>query len=168
MKKGVVILNFARGGLVDTPSLKKAIADGIVACYVTDFPDEEVIKTDNVIPIPHLGASTEESEENCAIMAAMQLMDFLENGNIKNSVNFPECSLDRSDKTRLTISNKNEPGMIEKITRLLADNKLNIADMINKSKGNIAYNIIDVESDVDADLIKKIQSIPGVVNVRMI
>ncbi len=168
MKKGTVILNFARGGLVDTPSLKKAIADGIVACYVTDFPDEEVIKTDKVIPIPHLGASTEESEENCAVMAAMQLMDFLENGNIKNSVNFPECSLERSDKTRLTISNKNEPGMIEKITRMLADNKLNIADMINKSKGNIAYNIIDVEGDTNGDLVKKMQSLDGIVAVRVI
>jgi D-3-phosphoglycerate dehydrogenase len=168
MKKGVVILNFARGGLVDTPSLKKAIADGIVACYVTDFPDEEVIKTDKVIAIPHLGASTEESEENCAIMAAMQLMDFLENGNIKNSVNFPECALDRSGKTRLTISNKNEPGMIEKITHLLADNKLNIADMINKSKGNLAYNIIEMEGDVNGDLVKKINSIDGIVAVRVL
>jgi D-3-phosphoglycerate dehydrogenase len=168
MKKGAVVLNFARGGLVDTPSLKKAIADGIVACYVTDFPDEEVIKTDKVIAIPHLGASTEESEENCAIMATMQLMDFLENGNIKNSVNFPECALDRSDKARLTISNKNEPGMIEKITRLLAENKLNIADMINKSKGNIAYNIIDVEGNINTDLVKKIQSIDGVVTVRVL
>jgi D-3-phosphoglycerate dehydrogenase len=168
MKKGAVLLNFARGGLVDTPSLKKAIADGIVACYVTDFPDEEVIKTDKVIAIPHLGASTEESEENCAIMAAMQLMDFLENGNIKNSVNFPECALERSDKARLTISNKNEPGMIEKITRMLADNKLNIADMINKSKGNMAYNIIDLEGDIKSDLVKKIQSIDGVVTVRVL
>ena len=168
MKKGVVILNFARGGLVDTPSLKKAIADGIVASYVTDFPDEEVIKTDKVIAIPHLGASTEESEENCAIMAAKQLMDFLENGNIKNSVNFPECALDRSGKTRLTISNKNEPGMIGKITHLLAENKLNIADMINKSKGTLAYNIIDLEGDINTDLIKKIQSIDGVVAVRVL
>jgi len=168
MKKGTVLLNFARGGLVDTPSLKKAIADGIVACYVTDFPDEEVIKTEKVIPIPHLGASTEESEENCAVMAAMQLMDFLENGNIKNSVNFPECSLERSDKARLTISNKNEPGMIEKITRLLADNKINIADMINKSKGNLAYNIIDVDGDVKPDLTDKIKSIEGVVGVRVL
>jgi D-3-phosphoglycerate dehydrogenase len=168
MKKGVVILNFARGGLVDTPSLKKAVAEGIVACYVTDFPDEEVIKTDKVIAIPHLGASTEESEENCAIMAALELMDFLENGNIKNSVNFPECTLERSDKTRITISNKNEPGMIEKITRMLADNKLNIADMINKSKGNIAYNIIDLEGNINTDLISKIQSIEGVVAVRVL
>jgi D-3-phosphoglycerate dehydrogenase len=168
MKKGAVLLNFARGGLVDTPSLKKAIADGIVACYVTDFPDEEVIKTDKVIAIPHLGASTEESEENCAIMAAMQLMDFLENGNIKNSVNFPECALERSDKARLTISNKNEPGMIEKISRMLADNKFNIADMINKSKGNMAYNIIDLEGDIKSDMVKKIQSIDGVVTVRVL
>ena len=168
MKKGVVLLNFARGGLVDTGSLKKAIADGIVGCYVTDFPDEEVIKTEKVIPIPHLGASTEESEENCAIMAAMQLMDFLENGNIKNSVNFPECNLDRNGKKRITISNQNTPGMIEKITGLLADNKLNVANMINKSKGNLAYNIIDLEGDVSEALIKKIQAIDGVINVRVL
>jgi D-3-phosphoglycerate dehydrogenase len=168
MKKGAVLLNFARGGLVDTPSLKKAIADGIVSCYVTDFPDEEVIKTDKVIAIPHLGASTEESEENCAIMATLQLMDFLENGNIKNSVNFPECSLDRSDKKRITISNNNTPGMIEKITHLFADNKLNIADMINKSKGNLAYNIIDLEGDISTDLVKKIYAINGIVAVRVL
>jgi len=168
MKKGVILLNFARGGLVDTASLKKAVADGIVGCYVTDFPDEEVIKTDKVIAIPHLGASTDESEENCAIMAAMELMDFLENGNIKNSVNFPECSLDRSGKQRITISNRNTPGMIEKITKLLADNKLNIADMINKSRGNLAYNIIDVEGGVGEDLIKKISATEGVVAVRVL
>lgn len=168
MKKGVVLLNFARGGLVDTASLKKAVADGIVGCYVTDFPDEEVIKTDKVIAIPHLGASTEESEENCAIMAAMQLMEFLENGNIKNSVNFPECSLDRSGKQRLTISNQNTPGMIEKITKLLADGKLNIADMINKSRGNLAYNIIDVEGSVGEDLVKKIKATEGVIGVRVL
>ena len=168
MKKGVVLLNFARGGLVDTASLKKAIADGIVSCYVTDFPDEEAIKTDKVIAIPHLGASTEESEENCAIMAAMQLMDFLENGNIKNSVNFPECLLDRSGKKRITISNQNTPGMIEKITHLLADNKLNIAHMINKSKGSLAYNIIDMEGDISESLVKKIQSIDGIVAVRVL
>ena len=169
MKKGVVLLNFARGGLVETASLKKAIADGIVSRYVTDFPDGEVIETDRVIAIPHLGASTEESEENCAIMAAIQLMDFLENGNIKNSVNFPECILDRSGKTRITISNKNEPGMIGKITHLLADNKLNIADMINKSRGNIAYNIIDVEGEMAAaDLVRKFEAIDGVIDVRIL
>jgi D-3-phosphoglycerate dehydrogenase len=168
MKKGVTLLNFARGGLVDTDALKKAVADGIVGCYVTDFPDEEVIKTDKVIPIPHLGASTEESEENCAVMAALQLMDFLENGNIKNSVNFPECVLDRSGKKRITLSNQNTPGMIEKITKLLAENKLNIADMINKSRGNLAYNIIDVEGAAGDDLMGKIQAIEGVIRVRII
>ena len=168
MKKGVVILNFARGGLVDTPSLKKAIADGIVACYVTDFPDGEVIKTDKVIAIPHLGASTEEAEENCAFMAVRQLMNFLENGNIKNSVNFPECSLDRSGNQRLTIANQNLPGMIEKITHFLAENKINITNMINKSKGNIAYNIIDIDGEISNDLVKKISSTEGIIGVRVI
>jgi D-3-phosphoglycerate dehydrogenase len=168
MKKGVVILNIARGELVDTPSLKKAIADGIVACYVTDFPDEEVIKTDKVIAIPHLGASTEESEENCAIMAVRQLMNLLEDGNIKNSVNFPDCSLDRSSHQRLTITNQNLPGMIEKITHFLAENKINITDMINKSKGNIAYNIIEIEGEISNDLLKKISSAEGIIGVRVI
>lgn len=168
MKKGVVILNFARGGLVDTPSLKKAVADGIVACYVTDFPDEEVIKTDKVIAIPHLGASTEEAEENCAFMAVRQLMDFLENGNIKNSVNFPDCSLDRYGNQRLTIANQNLPGMIEKITHLLAENKINITDMLNKSKGNIAYNIIDIDGEISNDLVTKISSAEGIIGVRVI
>lgn len=168
MKKGVVILNFARGGLVDTPSLKKAIADGIVACYVTDFPDEEVLKTDKVIAIPHLGASTEEAEENCAFMAVRQMMNFLENGNIKNSVNFPDCSLDRSGNQRLTIANQNSPGMIEKVTHFLAKNKINITNMINKSKGNIAYNIIDIDGEISNDLVKKISSAEGIVRVRVI
>jgi D-3-phosphoglycerate dehydrogenase len=168
MKKGVVLLNFARGGLVDTPSLKKAIADGIVACYVTDFPDEEVIKTDKVIAIPHLGASTDESEENCALMAVMQIMDFLEHGNIKNSVNFPDSFLERSANPRLTISNQNLPGMIEKITRLLAESNLNIAEMINKSRGNLAYNIIDIEGDITDDLVKKIRTVEGVLGVRVL
>lgn len=168
MKKGVVLLNFARGGLVDTPSLKKAVADGIVGCYVTDFPDEEVIKTDKVIAIPHLGASTEESEENCAFMAVKQIMDFLENGNIKNSVNFPECFLDRSGKQRITICNLNTPGMIEKITHFMADNKLNIADMINKSRGNVAYNIIDIDGEIADDLVKKIKAAEGVLGVRVL
>ena len=168
MKKGVIVLNFARRELVDTPALQKAIADGIVSCYVTDFPDEALIKTDKVIAIPHLGASTEESEENCAVMAAMQLMDFLENGNIKNSVNFPESFLDRSVNQRLTISNQNSPGMIEKITHLLADSKINIADMLNKSKGNIAYNIIDIDGNISEDLIKKIGSIEGVIGIRIL
>jgi D-3-phosphoglycerate dehydrogenase len=168
MKRGAKLMNFARRELVNTADLQKAIADGVVSCYVTDFPDEELIKTDNCITIPHLGASTEESEENCAIMAVMQLREFLENGNIKNSVNFPECALDRSGSQRLTIANQNLPGMIEKFTHLLAEGKINIADMLNKSKGNIAYNIIDIEGTINGDLLKKIGSIDGVVAVRVL
>lgn len=168
MNRGAKLLNFSRRELVNSADLLKAITDGIVSCYVTDFPDEELIKMDKCIAIPHLGASTEESEENCAIMAAMQLMDFLENGNIKNSVNFPECFLDRSSNQRLAISNQNSPGMIEKITHLFADNKLNIADMLNKSKGTIAYNIIDVDGVINDDLLKKFGSIEGVIGVRVL
>jgi D-3-phosphoglycerate dehydrogenase len=168
MNRGAKLLNFSRRELVNSADLKKAITDCVVSCYVTDFPDEELIKMDKCIAIPHLGASTEESEENCAIMAAMQLMDFLENGNIKNSVNFPECFLDRSSNQRLAISNQNSPGMIEKITHLFADNKLNIADMLNKSKGTIAYNIIDVDGVINDDLLKKFGSIEGVIGVRVL
>jgi len=168
MKKGVKLLNFARRELVKTADLQKAISDGVVSCYVTDFPDEELIKMEKCIAIPHLGASTEESEENCAIMAVMQLMEFLENGNIKNSVNFPETALDRTGNQRLTIANQNLPGMIEKITHLLADGKINIADMLNKSKGNVAYNIIDVDGEISQDLIKKIGAVEGVIAVRVL
>lgn len=168
MKPGAKLLNFARRELVNSADLQKAITDGVVSCYVTDFPDEELIKMDKCIAIPHLGASTEESEENCAIMAAMQLMDFLENGNIKNSVNFPDCFLDRSDNQRLTIANQNLPGMIEKITHLFADSKLNIADMLNKSKGNLAYNIIEVDGVMNDDLIQKLESTEGVIAIRVL
>jgi D-3-phosphoglycerate dehydrogenase len=168
MKKGAKLMNFARRELVKTADLQKAIADGQVSCYVTDFPDAQLVGMDNVIAIPHLGASTEESEENCAVMAVMQIMDFLENGNIKNSVNFPECALDRSGSRRLTIANQNTPGMIEKITHSLAESGLNIADMINKSKGNLAYNIIDVDGGVGEGTADKIRSIEGVVSVRVL
>jgi D-3-phosphoglycerate dehydrogenase len=168
MKKGAKLMNFARRELVNTADLQKAIADGVVSCYVTDFPDEELIKMENCIAIPHLGASTDESEENCAIMAVMQLMEFLENGNIKNSVNFPETALDRSGNQRLTIANQNLPGMIEKITHLLADGKINIADMLNKSKGNVAYNIIDVDGEISQEMVAKIAAIDGVIAVRVL
>ena len=112
MKKGVCLLNFARGGLVNNKDLKKAIDDGIVGCYVTDFPDEDVLKMDKVIGVPHLGASTKESEENCAMMAANQIRDFLENGNIVNSVNLPNCEMPFVDKSRLIIINQNIPTMV--------------------------------------------------------
>jgi len=168
MKKGVRLLNFARGGLVNNKDLQEAISQGVVAFYVTDFLDEELLKMDNVIPIPHLGASTPESEENCAVMAVQQLMDFLERGNIKNSVNFPECILPQSGARRLIIANRNVPNMIGQITPVLAGKKINIADMLNKSRGDFAYNIIDVDNNINDDLIEKLMKIEGVLMVRVI
>ena len=168
MKKGIRILNFARGGLVNNEDLKAAIDQGIVGCYVTDFPDEELLKLDNVIPIPHLGASTPESEDNCAVMAVNQLREFLERGNVINSVNFPECVLPVSGKTRIIIANRNVPKMIGQITQVLADNNINIADMLNKSKGDYAYNIIDLDGDVSEEVINKLESIKDIIMVRVL
>lgn len=169
MKDGVRILNFARGGLVDIAALKESIAKGKVVRYVTDFPDEEILKMDNVIAIPHLGASTKESETNCAIMAANQLRDFLENGNIINSVNFPEASMERNGGSRILIANKNIPNMVSQISSVLATQGINIDNMLNKKRDNIAYNIIDVANDsIEESVTTKLQSIEGVFMVRII
>ncbi|MDK2801515.1 MAG: D-3-phosphoglycerate dehydrogenase / 2-oxoglutarate reductase [Clostridiales bacterium] len=168
MKKGVRLLNVSRGGLVNTEDLKKAIQDGIVATYVTDFPNKEILALDNVIAIPHLGASTPESEDNCAMMAAKQLMDFLENGNIVNAVNFPACELNRSSDFRITIAHKNIPNMVGQISTLVAKEKINILNMINRSKGNLAYTIIDTESNVSQEMIQQIQRINGILSVRIL
>jgi len=168
MKKGVRLVNFARGGFVNNAALKEALNNGIVACYVTDFPDDELVQIENVIPIPHLGASTPESEENCAYMAVDQLREFLEKGNIINSINFPDCALVPSGSKRILIANKNIPAIIGHITQVLADQKINIADMLNKSKGDYAYNIIDIDSDIDEKTVTKIKSIKEVVMVRVI
>jgi D-3-phosphoglycerate dehydrogenase / 2-oxoglutarate reductase len=168
IKKGVKILNLARGGLVNNNDLKDAIEKGIVSCYVTDFPDDELVKIDKVIPIPHLGASTPESEDNCAVMAVDQLKEFLERGNIINSVNFPDCQLYSSGKNRLLIANKNIPAIIGKITNILAELKINIADMLNKSRDDYAYNIIDVDSEIDDAVVEKLKMIEGIVMVRLI
>ncbi len=169
MRDGVKIINFARGGLVHNEDLKEAIASGKVSCYVTDFPDASLLNIKGVIPIPHLGASTAESEENCAVMAVEQVKEFLEKGNIKNSVNFPNCSLPRvvGDK-RVVISNKNIPNMISEITSLLADHNINICDMINKSRGDLAYNIIDIEGDLSEDVLQSLKNIEGIITVRVI
>jgi D-3-phosphoglycerate dehydrogenase len=168
MKKGMRILNFARGGLVNNTDLKEAIDKGIVEMYVTDFPNEGLLDNDSIIPIPHLGASTPESEENCAIMAVNQIRDYLENGNIINSVNFPECVLAQSGTKRILISNKNVPNIIGQFTSILAKENINIADMLNKSKGDYAYNIIDIDGDADQNVIDKLMSVEGVSMVRVV
>lgn len=168
MKKGVRLLNFARGGLVNNEHLKEALADGAVSAYVTDFPDEDLLKLDNVISIPHLGASTPEAEDNCAVMAVNQLRDFLENGNIKNSVNFPDTELDSRAPTRLIIANKNIPNMVGQFTTILAAEKINILDLINHHKGDYAYNIIAIDGKLTPDVKEKIKSVDGVIMVRVI
>lgn len=169
MKPGVRILNFARGGLVDLDALSEAIDGGKVARYVTDFPNEKTLKMKNVISIPHLGASTSESETNCAVMAVNQIKDFLENGNIKNSVNFPEAQMDRNGGVRILIANQNIPNMVSQISSVLASEGLNIDNMLNKKHENIAYNIIDVaQSKIDELVETKLKSINGVFMVRII
>jgi len=169
MKDGVKIMNFARGGLINNNDVKKAIKEGKVSCYVTDFPTEDILGVDGIIPIPHLGASTIESEENCAIMAVKQLRDYLENGNIKNSVNFPKCYLSKKEEgQRITISNRNVPNMISELTSILAKHNINISDMINKSRGDIAYNIIDVNSEITDSVIDELKAIDGVIRVRVV
>jgi len=168
MKKGAVVLNFARGELVDTAALKAAIGSETVAAYVTDFPNDDLLGQDKVIPIPHLGASTPEAEENCAVMAVKQLKDFLEKGNIVNSVNFPNCEMEMTGATRLVIANKNVPKMINQITTALAEQKINIAEMLNRHKDDVAYNIIDVEGVVKPEVIDKITKIEGVLMARLI
>jgi D-3-phosphoglycerate dehydrogenase len=168
MKKGVRILNFARGGLVNNEDLKEAIAEGTVSVYVTDFPDEELLKMDNVISIPHLGASTPEAEDNCAIMAVNQIKNFLQFGNIKNSVNFPDCEMEPSGKTRILVGNRNVPNMVGQITSLLASEKINIADMLNKSKGDLAYNIIDLDGTIGESTLAKLRAVAGIIMVRVL
>ncbi len=166
MKDGVKLLNFSRGELVNPEDLKTAINNGKVGKYITDFPSHDLLDVKNAVCVPHLGASTEEAEENCAVMISYQLIDFLKNGNIRNSVNLPSCSLERNGNERITVINKNIPGMIERITEVFAQEKLNIANMLNKSKDSIAYNILDVEGKVSDTIINQLQKIDGVVKVR--
>jgi D-3-phosphoglycerate dehydrogenase len=168
MKKGVRIINLARGGLVKTPDLKEALASGTVACYVTDFPEDDLLDEKNVLPIPHLGASTPEAEDNCAVMAAQQTRAYLEQGNVKNSVNFPNCEMPYLGRTRLVVGNRNIPNMVGQITTTLAADKINIADMMNKSAGDLAYNIIDIDGEVSPEQLDRIRKIDGVLMARLI
>ena len=166
MKDGVIILNFARGGLVNNADIKKALADGKVAKYVVDFADSETVNQPGIINIPHLGASTAESDDNCAVMAAQELADYLENGNILNSVNFPNCSLPEDNVGRIAIAHKNIPNVIAKFTEALSS--VNISDMINKSKGELAYTIINTDHAIPAEAIEKLNQIDAVIRVRVI
>lgn len=168
MKDGVKILNFARGELVDNAAIKEALASGKVSKYVVDFPSAEVIGEKNIVAIPHLGASTSESEDNCAVMAAQELSAYLETGDIVNSVNFPNCSLPMSGKGRVCILHKNIPTMLTQFTNLFAENNQNIADLINKSKKELAYTIINADDVISDEVIDKLGKISGVLKVRVI
>ena len=169
-KPGARLLNFARGGLVDNAALKKAIADGIIARYMTDFPSEDLLGDPaNIIVTPHLGASTPESEENCAIMAAQEIREYLTHGNIKNSVNYPACDMGICQVAgRIGLLHANIPNMIGQITSILAAEGINIANMTNKSRGDYAYSMFDLESPASPELIEKLEAVDGVLKVRVI
>ena len=168
MKDGVRILNFARGGLVDNNAMKAALEAGKVAAYVTDFPSDDILGADGVIAIPHLGASTPESEDNCAGMAAKELIDYIENGNIVNSVNLPEITMPRSGKKRVCVIHKNIPNMLTAITGIFAKDDVNIENLLNKSRGDYAYTMLDIGTDNVDTVAEKIENIEGVIRVRIV
>jgi D-3-phosphoglycerate dehydrogenase len=168
VQPGTCLLNFAREEIVDNAAVIHALEQKQLGKYITDFPTLALLKNSNVIPMPHIGASTEEAEENCALMAADQLKDFLANGNIRNSVNFPAVSLERTAGFRLAITNRNVPKMLGQILSVIADSDSNVIDMINKSRDDIAYNLIDIAAKPDEATLAKIRAIEGIVNVRLI
>ena len=169
MKDGVVILNLARDVLVNQEDIVDALVSGKVHCYVTDFPTKEIVGVKGAIVIPHLGASTEESEDNCAKMAAAEMRDFLENGNITHSVNYPDCDMGpKGENPRITILHKNIPNMLGQFTTLLADSGINISLMTNKSRKEYAYTIMDVDAEVPAELEEKLNAVNGVLRVRIL
>ena len=168
MKDTVRIMNFARGDLANSGDIIDALENGRMAAYVTDFPSADVIGVDGVIALPHLGASTPESEENCASMGAMELIDFLENGNIKNSVNMPAVTMERTGVARITVIHINKPNMIATITDTISKDGINIASFNDKNRGEFAYSIIDVDSETSQPLIDDIKAIDGVIRVRVI
>jgi D-3-phosphoglycerate dehydrogenase len=167
MRDNVVILNFARDGIIDDQAVAAAIRDGKVYAYVTDFTNNLLKNHERVITLPHLGASTGEAEDNCAIMVANQLSDFLENGNIRNSVNFPEVVMPRTEGFRIGVVNSNVPNMVGQISTVMAKADLNLIDLLNRSRGSIAYTLADVESEIPADVISGIEAIDGVLKVKV-
>jgi D-3-phosphoglycerate dehydrogenase / 2-oxoglutarate reductase len=166
MNKGGILVNFARGGVVDNASVLQALDSGKLHAYICDFPTPELIAHPKVVALPHLGASTSEAEENCAVMVAENVKDYLENGNIRFSVNFPDCRLPRAQAHRITIANANVPNMVGQISTCLADAGLNIEDLLNKSQGDLAYTIVDVNGEVSAETMERIRSIDGVLALR--
>ena len=168
MKPSAKILNFAREEIVSTEDMVAALESGTIAGYISDFPAPALLGRKDVLLMPHIGASTEEAEENCAVMAADQLMDYLENGNIRNSVNFPPTKMARNGGTRITFANSNVPKVLGSVLAVLADAELNVVDMVNKSRGDIAYNIIDVEGHIDAGIEEAIAAVEGVIRLRVI
>ncbi|MBQ3934791.1 MAG: 3-phosphoglycerate dehydrogenase [Clostridia bacterium] len=168
MKDGVRILNFARGDLVNASDLKEALECGKVASYATDFPSKELLLMPNVISVPHLGASTDVSEDNCAVMAADELTDYLENGNIRNSVNYPSVFMARSGDTRICILNDNIPDVISSITSVLSSSGVNIENLTNKSKANVAYTVVDISGSLPESACEKLNQVRGVRRVRVI
>ena len=169
MRDGVILLNFARDLLVDDDALESALASGKVKRYITDFPNDKTAGMAGVVAIPHLGASTEESEDNCAMMAVRQVMDYIENGNITNSVNYPTCSMGVCTKAgRVTILHRNIPNSIGQFTSAVAAHNINISDMINRSKGEFAYTMLDLDDPTPDEVVSHLQSIEGVFRVRVI
>ncbi len=166
MKDGSTLINFARDGVIDDVAVLEALESGKIARYVTDFPTRELIDHPNVIALPHLGASTAEAEENCAVMVAENVKDYLENGNIRYSVNYPECRLSRMDAWRITVANANVPNMVGQISTCIANAGLNIEDLLNKSVGDLAYTIVDVNEEPSAELLEEIRGIDGVLKLR--
>lgn len=168
LKKGAILLNFARPELVVEDDIIAALDSGRLKLYITDFPSEKLISHKKVIPIPHLGASTIEAEDNCSIMVANQVKDYLLNGNIVNSVNYPTCFMERSGDFRVALTNKNIPNMVGQISSIIASEGLNILEMVNKSRDDLAYTLVDLKGECSSDLQKKLESIDGVLSVRVI
>ena len=166
LKKGAIVLNFSRPEIVDEDAILAALNNETVSKYVTDFPTNKLLSNDNVIGLPHLGASTAEAEDNCALIIANQINDYVKNGNITNSVNFPSCKLERTTEYRITILHENKPNMLGKISSELATEALNISEMVNKSKDELAYTIIDLDKQPSNNLLTNIQQLEGVRMVR--
>ena len=168
MKPGARLLNFARDEIVDLPAVIAALDSGKLAAYISDFPHPELLGRKEALLLPHIGASTGEAEENCAMMAADQLMDFIENGNIRNSVNYPDTQMARNGGYRITFCNENVPKVLGHVLTILADNNLNVVDMVNLSRGDFAYSIIDVENGPGLNVMQAINNTEHVIRARLL